>query len=313
MLLFKFLLKSNRFSNGFSVSKLRLFRRRRTRAATVQNDVVLQQHLFAFLLSSQPKSSSSSSSTLQSLPQPSTNPSSNSGKSSSLFSNLPNPKSQIHDQQPRKVVQFRPPVISLPKPTELEDDIEEEQERNRRRNTHNSIQAPSVKSFLSTIPAPRNSATLGVQSSSGSGRRSIIETEAPESTPAPVSVSAWRAMLQLIKMQGIIASYGNHDVAVDQSVEAGSAEEFMNYANYPGYGYASYSDYGDNVQYGNNWVNGLPEASGVSDNAVKFPGKKRGRHEIPIEVIEVKQEELIKNRPREDQVKLTGLAFGPSY
>ncbi|KAE9602443.1 putative proline-rich protein PRCC [Lupinus albus] len=55
------------------------------------------------------------------------------------------------------------------------------------------------------------------------------------------------------------------------------------------------------------------KVSGASDNAIMFPGKKRGRNEIPIEVIEVKQEELIKNRPREDQVKLTGVAFGPSY
>lgn len=40
---------------------------------------------------------------------------------------------------------------------------------------------------------------------------------------------------------------------------------------------------------------------------------KRGRNEIPLDVIEVKQDELMKNRPREDQAKATGIAFGPSY
>ncbi|OIW19399.1 hypothetical protein TanjilG_09419 [Lupinus angustifolius] len=344
----------------------------------------------SLLFSSLPQPKSSFSSTLQSLPQPSMNPSSNSGKSFSLFSNLPKPKSQIQEQKPKKVVQFRPPVISLPKTTELDDGIQEEKERNRRRNSQNLIQTPSVKSFLSSIPAPRNSSTLGVQSSSGSGRRSIIETEAPES--APVSVSAVESNVAVGQNAGDYvnyenypnyqyatdpnagdyvnypnyqyatdpnagtgfssygnddsgvnqsigddtASYGNRDVGVDQSAEASNAGEYVNYANYPGYGnhdsgvepsveagcasygsggegYASYSGYGDNVQYGNNWVDGLPEVSGVSDNAIEFPGKKRGRHEIPIEVIEVKQEELIKNRPREDQAKLTGLAFGPSY
>ncbi|XP_019454753.1 PREDICTED: proline-rich protein PRCC-like isoform X2 [Lupinus angustifolius] len=313
--------------------------------------------------SSLPKPKSSESpSTLQSLSQPnqsSINPSSITHKSSSLFSSLPNPKSQIQ-QQPKRVVQFRPPVIPLPKPTDLDDDddVEEEKERIRRRNSESSIQTPSVKSFLSSIPAPRNATTLGVQSSSGSGRRSIIETEAsePAPAPAPVSVSAAESDVAVDQNAGEYAtyenypnyqyvtdpnsedhvsyenypnyqyatdpnagsgfsSYGNYDSGVDhsdssvvQSVEAGSAS----YASVND-AYGSYSGYGDNVQYGNNWVDGLPEASGASDNAIKFPGKKRGRNEIPIEVIEVKQEELIKNRPREDQVKLTGVAFGPSY
>ena len=32
-----------------------------------------------------------------------------------------------------------------------------------------------------------------------------------------------------------------------------------------------------------------------------------------MEILEVNQAELMKNRPREDKSKLTGLAFGPSY
>jgi proline-rich protein PRCC len=42
-------------------------------------------------------------------------------------------------------------------------------------------------------------------------------------------------------------------------------------------------------------------------------GGKRGRRDAPMEILEVNQAELMKNRPREDKSKLTGLAFGPSY
>ncbi|KAF7083990.1 hypothetical protein CFC21_087699 [Triticum aestivum] len=42
-------------------------------------------------------------------------------------------------------------------------------------------------------------------------------------------------------------------------------------------------------------------------------GVKRGRRDMPMEIIEVNQAELVKNRPREDKSKLTGMAFGPSY
>ncbi|TVU32803.1 hypothetical protein EJB05_24560, partial [Eragrostis curvula] len=42
-------------------------------------------------------------------------------------------------------------------------------------------------------------------------------------------------------------------------------------------------------------------------------GGKRGRKDMPPEIVEVNQEELMKNRPKQDKSKLTGLAFGPSY
>uniref|UniRef100_A0A0A9G885 Proline-rich protein PRCC n=1 Tax=Arundo donax TaxID=35708 RepID=A0A0A9G885_ARUDO len=42
-------------------------------------------------------------------------------------------------------------------------------------------------------------------------------------------------------------------------------------------------------------------------------GGKRGRNDTPTEILEVNQAELMKNRPKQDKSKLTGLAFGPSY
>ncbi|OEL26373.1 hypothetical protein BAE44_0012606 [Dichanthelium oligosanthes] len=42
-------------------------------------------------------------------------------------------------------------------------------------------------------------------------------------------------------------------------------------------------------------------------------GGKRGRNDMPAQILEVNQAELMKNRPKQDTSKLTGLAFGPSY
>lgn len=288
-----------------------------------------------FSILPQPKSSSSSSSSLfNSLPPPKQQPSSDTPidapSNFTQISSLPKPKPQI---QPKRVVQFKPPIIPLPKPTQLQDedaDDQEEEERNRRRKLESSIQTPTVKSFLSTIPAPRNSSTLGVQSSSGSGRRSILET----STPAPETSSGGGSVSAAVESNVPVEqnagdyenyqyatdqydSYGNYQYSADQydgsGASTGTASNGDGYATYGG----AYEDYG---QYGNNWVDRSgaaatvvqPEPSGISESMLKFTGK-RGRKDVPVEVIEVKQDELIKNRPREDQSKLTGLAFGPSY
>ncbi|GER57339.1 uridylate kinase [Striga asiatica] len=55
-----------------------------------------------------------------------------------------------------------------------------------------------------------------------------------------------------------------------------------------------------------------PEVSGAVEPSFPIPGK-RGRKDVPPQIFEVKQDELIKNRPREDQVKMMGVAFGPAY
>nr|KYP57529.1 hypothetical protein KK1_003794 [Cajanus cajan] len=281
------------------------------------------------------------SSLFQSLPPP----------KSSLFQSLPppnqpstqtaspnpnsKPKPQIEEPQPKRVVQFRPPIIPLPNPTQLDDDDdddddEDEEERNRRRKKlESSTQTSSVKSFLASIPAPRNTATLGVQASSGAGRRSIIETE----SPAPASDSGGGSSnIPNVPVDQSAGDYENYQYATDQyggyygNYDAGAepvssgTEPEAGVAAYGTSQYGNYGDayggYGDYAQYGNNWGDvsevPVPELSGVGDSVVRIPGK-RGRHEVPTEVIEVKQEELIKNRPREDQVKLTGIAFGPSY
>lgn len=187
---------------------------------------------------------------------------------------------------------------------------------------------------MSAVPAPKNSVSLGAFTSAGSGRRAIIETEVPASNlgnPRPEKDESIAGKDNSgIDQNGVNNaeqySYANYEPGSDQNV--------VNYGYYENYnsgfdqsgdgssygGYESYGSYGEYGQhYGNNWDGGsaaaaaaVPEVSGAVQSG--FGGKgKRGRSEIPTEIVEVKQDELIKNRPREDQVKATGIAFGPSY
>ncbi|XP_017983923.1 PREDICTED: proline-rich protein PRCC [Theobroma cacao] len=271
---------------------------------------------------------------------------------SNLFSSLPQPKSQAPQQQQptnvKRIVQFKPPII----PTnhdddDDEDDDDEKKERRRRRESETLAQGPSVKSFLSSIPAPRNSTTLGVAPTSGSGRRSIIETQVPTSTSAVFEDKNEASINQNVpnysnyesgigsnagnsgNYQSSVShnagNYGNYESVVDQNVG-----HYATYADYGSYqsssgpnigsigGVTSYGTCGDfHGQYENTWVDGsaattLPEITGMAEIGVKVKGK-RGRNELPTEIVEVRQDELMKNRPREDQVKMTGIAFGPSY
>ncbi|XP_058755769.1 uncharacterized protein LOC131628983 [Vicia villosa] len=282
-----------------------------------------------------PPKSSSSSSLFNFLPPPK-QPSSDALSSTPGISSLPKPKSQIHEK-PKRVVQFKPPIIPLPKPN-LEDDDEdddEEEERNRRRKLESSLQTPSVKSFLSSIPAPRNSSTLGVQSTSGSGRRSILETTTPALPEPSFSGGDGGSGSGFVATESNVhedqngtdyENYENYQYATDQYDSYGNYQYATDHQNdgsgastgaaSNGDGYANYGGYEDYGQYENKWIDrsdpSAPEDSGISESVLKFTGK-RGRKDVPVEVIEVKQDELMKNRPREDKAKLTGLAFGPSY
>ncbi|KVH94179.1 probable serine/threonine-protein kinase tsuA isoform X2 [Cynara cardunculus var. scolymus] len=288
--------------------------------------------------------------------------------SASLFSRLPQPKAERSDPfsldpKPKKVVQFRPPVM----PKVEDDDDEEDDDKEERRKKDDFIpQAPSVKSFLSSIPAPRNSGSLGaLPSSTGMGRRSILDDEVPAlSNSNVVKDTVNKASDDQVKYENSFvgndnssnvnlsgASYVNYDNTYNgyvgsnenADVAATSADyASYDYSNYGGYenvdtnhssygpaapasddhaNYSShegYSNYGNHGQYESKWIDRSsgdlePEISGPPiQNVARAPGK-RGRNEIPQDVIEVSQDELMKNRPREDQVKMTGIAFGPSY
>lgn len=295
--------------------------------------------------------------------------------SSLLFSSLPPPKSSesSSSSNSRKVVQFRPPTMMNAYASRVDDDDEEEEEEEdrKRKRSKSSISTTSASSFLSSIPAPKHSATLGaLPSASGTGRRSMLETDTPASSASAVADEVVNTNDGSTKDQSseIVYDYsiwssgsesnayysGYADVSdanqpheVNEQSNGLSGENYAYYGGYGGYGVGtpagddanvnpdtgsyeaadysyvneqnvgynyegSYGDYGNNAQYENNWANAtaLPEAS--VENLLQLPGK-RGRKDVPPQIIEVKQDELMKNRPREDQVKLTGIAFGPGY
>ncbi|KAM6554207.1 hypothetical protein CsatB_014969 [Cannabis sativa] len=297
-----------------------------------------------------PSSFSNASSLFSSLPKPKPESSTSSGDSrtipkstatvsntSSLFSALPQPKptSNLSSSQPnaKRVVQFKPPINPFLSGIDEEDDDEEElaKKRRQRKEPESSSETSWGRSLLSTMPAAKNSVTLGALPSSGSGRRAIVETE--------VSASASNS-----GVSNVDTSYVNHDnsgnyqMGVDQN--SGNYAHQYGYENYgqgtdqnagyyenynsgfdqnAGVQHDGYESYGDYTQYPNNWVDKSSAAAGVPEPEISdvsfsnFRSGKRGRNEIPTDIIEVKQDDLIKDRPREDQVKLTGIAFGPSY
>ncbi|XP_050373505.1 uncharacterized protein LOC126791143 [Argentina anserina] len=247
-----------------------------------------------------------------------------------LFSSLPKPKledikppkSQIPNKPistSKRVVQFKPPIFA--NPTHLDDDDdekEEEQRRRRKASEASSAQPLSVTSFLSAIPAPRNSASLGVGSSGlGSGRRAIVETESVKAESdagldRSENVGVYDGSESSFDPNaasyeggygggGGYASYEGRYGGVEHNVDSGVQLQ----AGVSGSDALGYGGYGGN--HGNEWAD-------VSRAAVMgVSGGKRRRNDIPIEILEVKQDELMKNRPREDQAKATGIAFGPSY
>ncbi|KAD4584320.1 hypothetical protein R6Q59_036785 [Mikania micrantha] len=281
---------------------------------------------------------------------------SDSSPSASLFSKLPLPKSERSDPfsvnpKPKKVVQFRPPVMSKI----VDDDDENDDDNKEQTKKDNYIpQAPSVKSFLSSIPAPRNSGSLGaISSTAGTGRRSILEAEVPGLSNSNVDKesvnkssdnqviydSSVVGTVDSLNVNSSVEDYVNHDNSCNEyaNMTATSADyASYDYSSYGGYqnietdhstfgptvptnvdhvnysGYQGYNEYENYGQHENKWID---QSTGNLEPAIPVarPHGKRGRNEIPEEVIEVNQDELMKNRPREDQAKLTGIAFGPSY
>lgn len=292
-----------------------------------------------------PSTTKSSSAIFSSLPQPkhlAKNPNSVSSQkpptstsASSLFSSLPQPQISTSG---KRVVKYIPPVINTSIHDDDDDDEEEERKRAKKKKESESqsvSQTGSVKSFLSSIPAPRSSANLGVASSR---RRSIIETQALDLSTTNNDAEVSHRDLE--SNSNSEASFQNHDVGNYSSYEAG-VENYANYdqssSSYVNYEQSveSYGNYDQsNVNYGvgsdnlsvdkssyvnygvgsDNWS--VDQSSYVKNEQPAMNGimpRKRGRNEIPTEIIEVKQDELMKNRPRQDQAKLTGIAFGPAY
>ena len=211
---------------------------------------------------------------------------------------------------------------------EDDEEVEEEREKKRRRQL---AQDTSVKSFLSSMPVPKNSAasTLGggAAPSSGSGRRSIIETETSE--PAASGSDASGVNSEVSYDSNVGNNQGNWDYgsyAYSDEVAVAGDQSYAGCGGYSAYvSSGGYDNFGNYVHCDAGWHDAsagavAPDASGAMasvtsgsvESLVSVDGKRR-KGQVPTEIVEVKQEELIKNRPREDHSKLTGIAFGPSY
>ncbi|XP_020267068.1 proline-rich protein PRCC [Asparagus officinalis] len=228
------------------------------------------------------------------------------GEKANVFSPFPRPKSEpSNPRNPKRVVQFTLPLNpSLLKPNDDDDDDDEAGERKPIEDSSSS--APS-KGLSSMLPAPKHSLCLAPSAAS---RRSIFETGVSSSNTESVE-----------KKQ----ESSNFDGYRGSKDESFRSEE--HYASYEGnlaaneFGVTSYEtsyaseggDYG--AGYASNWSDGNSTAMAAPmavPEMERFAGK-RGRNEIPTEIVEVNQAELMKNRPRADQAKVTGIAFGPAY
>lgn len=225
--------------------------------------------------------------------------------SSSLFSSLPQPKSQATEtkpkENPKKVVKFTLPL----NPTLLNDDDEEEE---RKPTKDLSSNPTSSKGLSSMLPAPKNSLCLAPTSSS---RKSAFESTGSSLNEESIPEIQKRTNLE---QQGASFSaqeqYDNYQVeqgvngyesyeTYDSSLAA-STNEYVDY---------SYTNAAHHESYApNSWSNNI----GLQVHEMERVGKRR-KNDVPTEIVEVNQAELIKNRPKEHQAKATGIAFGPAY
>ncbi|GAB2246851.1 hypothetical protein Droror1_Dr00006733 [Drosera rotundifolia] len=243
---------------------------------------------------------------------------------SGLSSSLPRPKSEADgdgivrlgsvERNGKRVIQFRPPIGMAS--TKKHEEEEEEEEEEEKKKPQEIPQSASVKSFLSSIPAPKNSLTFGVLPSSTSGHRLVVEDEKPSSRGLGASSKENEVAVDysIVSDQSVIIDGSNAYSASWSSVNQNYVgnESYSGYENYAGHhGVVNYGPYQGSWDYGAS-VGMASEAPVAVDSYIKASGK-RGRDIVPTEIVEVKQDELIKDRPREDQVKLTGIAFGPAY
>lgn len=225
------------------------------------------------------------------------------------------------DQKPKWIVHFTLPLNPSLLNSQDSDDNEDEEEV-RRKPKKDASSSSTPKALSSMLPAPKNSLCIAPAQSSGASRRSSLQAE--------IASPKYAHELKEVEELGSYINYTNY--ATEQGVASGYYDNYGSYTT--GQGVTNYENYmngsvdltyaGDPAITPWEQVNGSGVGYGsymdnltiVSRGEKQFEGiitGKRGRADIPTEIVEVKQDELMKNRPREDQVKLTGIAFGPAY
>lgn len=225
--------------------------------------------------------------------------------SGSLFSRLPPPKSTFNLPPPKntktnkRLVEFRPPLKAV---AAVEEEEEEKEPPPKKRITESS------GGLTSLLPPPKNSQTLGGGTGGGGSRRTILEptaattvnaTSAMIDAPAPASQEPQsEASCNVEATQEFV---GQYDYNANYYSEP--TQQFVGQDDYSGYYYSA----PDQVS-----TQTVPAQIQLP---LESRNKKGGRKAIDMgsDVIEIKQEQLMGNKPRQDQVNLTGIAFGPAY
>lgn len=246
--------------------------------------------------------------------------------SSSLFSSLLPVKSRSGFSLPppknksgKRVVEFKPPLN--PALLEKPDDEEKNERASKKRATSGDSEAPAG-GLTALLPPPKNDNILGA-GGAHTGRRFFLDT-APSTHQSPSTIDTDTREEPSLDVHHAVHSYNDGAITPSQNDYYYPAVPPSQGADFGYSGKAAWS-------YGNHQPQPRPpqEAAyvelkepmedaqqvweGTGSSFGKADEKKRGRNQIPSNVIEVKQDELISNRPREDQAKLTGIAFGPSY
>lgn len=246
--------------------------------------------------------------------------------SSSLFSSLPPVKSRSGFSLPppknksgKRVVEFKPPLNTAL--LENPDDEEKNERASKKRATLGDSAAPAG-GLTALLPPPKNDNVLGA-GGAHTGRRFFLET-APSTHQSPTTIDTDIREEPSLDVHHSVHSYSEGAITPLQNDYYYPAVPPSQGADFGSPGGAAWS-YGNHlpqpcppqevayVEVNEPMQVAQPVWAGASSSFGKADERKRGRNQIPSNVIEVKQDELMSNRPREDQAKLTGIAFGPSY
>ncbi|XP_057820446.2 uncharacterized protein LOC131033285 [Cryptomeria japonica] len=220
--------------------------------------------------------------------------------SETLFSRLPPPKPTFNLPPPKsksnkRLVQFRPPLKAAVA-------VEEEEEEEEKEPPPKKRIGESSGGLFALLPPPKNTQTLG---GGGGSRRTILEPDATTAASAVTDVPA----------------PASQEPQLEASCNVEATQQFVGQYDYNAYYYSEPTQQFVGQDDYNGYYYSAPDqvSTETVPPQVQLPleskNKKGGRKafEIGSDVIEIKQEQLMGNKPRQDQVNLTGIAFGPSY
>ncbi|KAK4408723.1 hypothetical protein Sango_0453300 [Sesamum angolense] len=249
-----------------------------------------------------------------------------SSSSSSLFASLPQPKlsSSSSSSASKRVVQFRPPTIAKPYSGTFDDDVSKKEKGRDQKNQYPPLlQSHSCPVFRH--PGTRLLWALCLLHQDQSSELNYGYSSWTSESESHAYYSGYGAVTDDNVGSAPVGSSSTGNDQFHEVYDHSSSLGGESYAYYGAYGVGSTavgtvgtagSDAGMNSNEGSYEAVDYSYGNGQHVEYTNYGGSYgdyEGRKDVPPEIVEVKQDELMKNRPREDQVKLTGIAFGPAY